>query len=48
VFNDNAVLLFFSPLLSTELKIAGCTTDFVNHVLDKVKSGVPGGGLDEL
>jgi len=30
------------------LKIAGHTTEFVNHVLDKVKSGVPNGGLDEI
>jgi hypothetical protein len=33
---------------SSELKIAGHTTEFVNHVLDKVKSGIPGGGLDEI
>lgn len=33
---------------ATKLKIAGFTTDFVNRVLDKVKSGVHGGGLDEL
>ncbi|XP_069704925.1 protein CREBRF homolog [Periplaneta americana] len=33
---------------ATKLKIAGYTTDFVNRVLDRVKSGVPGGGLDEL
>jgi len=33
---------------ATKLKIAGHTTEFVNRVLDKVKSGVPGGGLDEI
>lgn len=33
---------------ATKLKIAGHTTDFVNRVLDKIKSGVPNGGLDEL
>jgi hypothetical protein len=33
---------------ATKLKIAGHTTDFVNRVLDKVKSGVANGGLDEI
>jgi len=33
---------------ATKLKIAGYTTEFVNRVLDKVKSGVPSGGLDEI
>ncbi|KAK7864494.1 hypothetical protein R5R35_003113 [Gryllus longicercus] len=33
---------------ATKLKIAGHTTEFVNKVLEKVKSGAPSGGLDEL
>lgn len=31
-----------------EVKIAGHTTDYVNRVLDKVRSGVADGGLDEF
>ncbi|KAG8238976.1 hypothetical protein J437_LFUL013958 [Ladona fulva] len=30
------------------IKIAGHTTEFVNKVLEKVKSGLPSGGLDEI
>lgn len=30
------------------MKIAGQTTEFVNKVLDKVKQGVPSGGLEEI
>lgn len=33
---------------ATKVKIAGHTTDYVNRVLEKVKSGVPDGGLDEF
>ncbi|PSN55006.1 Protein CREBRF [Blattella germanica] len=33
---------------ATKLKIAGHTTDFVNRVIDKVKSGVANGGLDDI
>lgn len=33
---------------ATKLKIAGQATEFVNRVLDKVKSGVHNGGLDDL
>ncbi|XP_066902308.1 protein CREBRF homolog [Halyomorpha halys] len=33
---------------ATKLKIAGQTTEFVNKVLEKVKQGVPGGGLDDI
>ncbi|XP_039282996.1 CREB3 regulatory factor-like [Nilaparvata lugens] len=33
---------------ATKLKVAGQTTDFVNRILDKVKSGVANGGLDEI
>ncbi|KAJ9596242.1 hypothetical protein L9F63_027135 [Diploptera punctata] len=33
---------------ATKLKIAGHTTDFVNRVLERVKSGSPNGGLDEI
>lgn len=32
----------------TGLRIAGDTTDFVNKVLENVKSGVPNGGLEDL
>ncbi|XP_047000193.1 protein CREBRF homolog [Schistocerca americana] len=32
----------------TKFKIAGHTTDFVNKVLEKMKNGVPNGGLDDL
>ncbi|XP_071442919.1 protein CREBRF homolog isoform X2 [Hetaerina americana] len=31
-----------------KIKIAGHTTEFVNKVLEKVKSGTPGGGLEEI
>jgi hypothetical protein len=43
VYISNGVYFF-----SLELKIAGHTTEFVNGVLDKVKNGVPGGGLEEI
>ncbi|KAK9509164.1 hypothetical protein O3M35_006541 [Rhynocoris fuscipes] len=33
---------------ATKVKIAGGTTEFVNKVLERVKQGVPNGGLDEL
>ncbi|XP_066992936.2 protein CREBRF homolog isoform X2 [Anabrus simplex] len=33
---------------ATKLKIAGHTTEFVNKVLEKMKSGVANGGLDEI
>lgn len=33
---------------STKLKIAGTSTEFVNKILDKVKSGVPRGGLEDI
>ncbi|KAI4459185.1 adult retina protein [Holotrichia oblita] len=33
---------------STRIRIAGQTTEYVNKVLDKVKSGVPGGGLEDI
>lgn len=33
---------------ATKLKVAGQTTDFVNKILEKVKSGVANGGLDEI
>lgn len=33
---------------ATKLKIAGHTTEFVNKVLEKVKSGITNGGLDEI
>ncbi|XP_037047544.1 protein CREBRF homolog isoform X3 [Bradysia coprophila] len=33
---------------STTLKIAGSSTEFVNKVLEKVKSGTPSGGLEEI
>ncbi|GLV31758.1 Repressed by TOR [Carabus blaptoides fortunei] len=33
---------------ATKVKIAGHSTEYVNKVLDKVKTGVPGGGLDDL
>uniref|UniRef100_A0A8D8W6Y0 Protein CREBRF homolog n=1 Tax=Cacopsylla melanoneura TaxID=428564 RepID=A0A8D8W6Y0_9HEMI len=33
---------------ATKVKVAGQTTDFVNKILDKVKSGIPNGGLDEF
>ena len=31
-----------------EFKVAGQSTEFVNKVLDKIRAGVPHGGLDEL
>lgn len=31
-----------------ELSIAGTSTDFVNRILEKVKSGIPNGGLEEI
>lgn len=30
------------------MRIANHSTDFVNKVLDKVKAGVPDGGIDEF
>ncbi|KAI5741752.1 hypothetical protein M8J76_016784 [Diaphorina citri] len=33
---------------ATKVKVAGQTTEFVNRVLEKVKAGVPNGGLDEF
>uniref|UniRef100_A0A6B2E9A3 Putative creb3 regulatory factor n=1 Tax=Phlebotomus kandelakii TaxID=1109342 RepID=A0A6B2E9A3_9DIPT len=33
---------------ATRVKIAGNSTEFVNKILDRVKSGDPNGGLDEL
>ncbi|KAL1122985.1 hypothetical protein AAG570_003309 [Ranatra chinensis] len=33
---------------ATKVKIAGQTTEFVNKILEKVKLGVPNGGLEEL
>jgi hypothetical protein len=32
----------------TETRVAGRTTDFVNTVLDKVKGGIPDGGLSTM
>lgn len=32
----------------TKVKVAGQTTEFVNKILDKVKAGVPNGGLEEF
>lgn len=34
--------------LATKVRIASHSTDFVNKVLDKVRSGVPDGGIDEF
>ena len=51
VLNYEIICLKFVLNLKTnvaELKIAGQTTEFVNKVLDKVKSGVHNGGLDDL
>lgn len=31
-----------------EIKIAGHSTEFVNRILEKVRNGVPVGGLEEL
>lgn len=31
-----------------EFKVAGQSTEFVNKILDKVKAGVPNGGLEEF
>lgn len=47
------VIFFLHPkfILSfgfAEVRIATHSTDFVNKVLDKVKSGVPDGGIDDL
>uniref|UniRef100_T1HNN1 BZIP domain-containing protein n=1 Tax=Rhodnius prolixus TaxID=13249 RepID=T1HNN1_RHOPR len=33
---------------ATKIKIAGTSTEFVNKILEKVKQGVPNGGLDDL
>ncbi|XP_075222914.1 repressed by TOR [Lycorma delicatula] len=33
---------------ATKVKVAGQTTEFVNKILEKVKSGVPNGGLDDI
>lgn len=33
---------------ATKVKVAGQTTEFVNKILEKVKSGVANGGLDEI
>ncbi|GAB0093069.1 Protein CREBRF homolog [Sergentomyia squamirostris] len=33
---------------ATKIKIAGNSTEFVNKILDRVKTGEPSGGLDEL
>lgn len=41
----NQLIFFF--LIFVEIKIAGSSTEFVNKILDKVKSGVPQGGLQE-
>lgn len=32
----------------SEVKIANHSTDFVNKVLDKVKSGIADGGIDDF
>ncbi|CAB3376282.1 Hypothetical predicted protein [Cloeon dipterum] len=34
--------------MAQRVHIAGNTTDYVNTILDKVKAGVPGGGLEEM
>ncbi|XP_044001274.1 protein CREBRF homolog isoform X1 [Aphidius gifuensis] len=34
--------------VATKVRIANHSTDFVNKVLDKVKAGVPDGGIDEF
>lgn len=34
--------------IATKVKIAGNSTEYVNKVLDRVKAGVPGGGIDDL
>ncbi len=39
---------FLSLTLFSGIKIAGETTDFVNTILEKFKSGVPEGGLKEV
>lgn len=38
-------VLYFSV---TEIRIANHSTEFVNKVLDKVRSGVPDGGIDDF
>jgi hypothetical protein len=32
----------------TGVRIADNSTDYVNRVLDRMKSGIPGGGLDDF
>lgn len=40
---------FFLFIYQTlEIQIAGTSTEFVNKVLEKVKSGIPNGGLHEI
>ena len=39
--------MFFVYIIAGH-KIGGHTTEFVNKVLDKVKHGVPDGGINEL
>lgn len=41
-------VFFHYFVYSTELQIAGTSTEFVNKVLEKVKCGIPSGGLNEL
>lgn len=38
----------FLHFSTTGVRIAENATDYVNRVLDRMKSGVPGGGLDDF
>lgn len=52
--NANLIVFFvvFSPLslhfVLSEFQIAGTSTEFVNKVLEKAKSGIPSGGLYDI
>lgn len=42
------LFIFRKKKIILEFQIAGTSTDFVNKVLEKVKSGIPNGGLYEI
>lgn len=42
------IFLIFRIFRVLEVKIAGNSTEYVNKIIEKVKNGIPGGGLDEF
>lgn len=44
----NQILIDYIVFLIAGIRIAGSSTDFVNKVLENMRSGMPNGGLEDL